>query len=518
MKTILFSILCALVTTLGNAQAGTLDTTFGKGGGVITDFRTSAGAKDEVIQPDGKIVVVGISENKFSIARYLVNGELDPSFGKHGRMLTAIPGHDICIANAVALQSDGKILVAGTAGDDFAVVRYNPGGAIDTSFGTGGGTVTDFRHGEDAATDMVIQPDGKILVSGYTFTSYGNFALARYQPNGVLDSNFGKDGKIVTTIRRDDRSQCMALQPDGKIILAGDADWNFGMVRYKKSGDLDSSFGSNGRVLTKMVRDNIFCFAIAIQPDGKIILGGRAFNGPGPIIARYKMNGELDSTFGVNGFVKKIEGGVHKIYSLRIQPDGKILAAGAQGIQGSVTGYDYTLLRYLPTGRLDTTFGTNGQADPVDFNKKDDDAYAMALQSDGKIVLAGTATIRIIKDGTYYYYTEYGVVRFNNDIGNVDKKQYRSLPVAQSSIYEENKVVLYPNPVRDVLNIRGLDQFTNYDLRITNAKGSVVARDRNAQSGLNGIYTMQAQSLSSGLYYSTITSPNKKTTVKFVKE
>jgi len=515
MKTILFSILCTLVTTLGNAQAGTLDSTFGKGGRVITDFRTSAGAKDEVIQPDGKIVVVGISENKFSIARYLVNGELDPSFGKHGRMLTAIPGHDICIANAVALQADEKIVVAGTAGDDFAVVRYNPDGAIDTSFGTGGGTVTDFRHGEDAATDMVIQPDGKILVSGYTFTSYGNFALARYQPNGVLDSTFGKDGKIVTTIRQDDRSQCMALQPDGKIILAGDADWNFGMVRYKKNGDLDSSFGSNGRVLTKMIRDNIFCFAIAIQPDGKIILGGRAFSGPGPIIAQYKTNGELDSTFGVNGFVKKIPGTGHKIYSLCFQSDGKILAAGSGYRQGSSTGYDYLLLRYLPNGRLDTTFGINGQADLVDFNKKNDDAYAVALQSDGKIVLAGTATIRIITGGTYYYYTEYGIVRFNNDITNVEKKDFTGLPVAQSIGREGIAIFLYPNPVRDVLNIKALDGSTSYDLRITNAEGGVVARTSISNTSS---YKWNLQSLSKGVYYLSVYSNNKKTSLKFVKE
>ena len=222
------------------AASGALDATFGIGGKVTTDF---AGDSDEargvVLQPDGKIVAAGAANTEgsrdrgsggdFALARYNPNGALDATFGTGGKVTTDFNGDDDA-AFGVVLQPDGKIVAAGAAktsyrGQDFALARYNPNGTLDATFGTGGKVTTDFNGDDDAAFGVVLQPDGKIVAAGAAKTSYRgqDFALARYNPNGTLDATFGTGGKVTTDFNGDDAAFGVVLQPDGKIVAAGAA-------------------------------------------------------------------------------------------------------------------------------------------------------------------------------------------------------------------------------------------------------------------------------------------------------
>ncbi len=189
------------------AASGDLDATFGTGGKVTTDF---AGNDDEAhgiaVQADGKLVTVGVAKtsrsNDFALARYNPNGSLDATFGTGGKVTTDFAGNDDA-AFAVVLQSDGKIVVAGEAktsrNQDFALARYNANGSLDATFGTGGKVMTDFNGDDDAAFALVLQPDGKLVAAGEAKTSRNqDFALARYNANGSLDATFGTGGKVTS--------------------------------------------------------------------------------------------------------------------------------------------------------------------------------------------------------------------------------------------------------------------------------------------------------------------------------
>src|SRR5439155_996244 len=274
----LLALLSALLLVLSFAHSvdagpGDLDPSFGTGGRVLTDFGGGDGARALALQADGRIVVAGSSSagafgSDFALARYNSNGSLDPSFGTGGRVLTDFGGDDE--ARALALQDDGKIVVAGGFGGPcFALARYNPGGTLDTSFGTGGRVLTDFG-GDDEAAALALQADGKIVVAG--FSDAGGFALAalaRYNPNGTLDASFGSGGQVLTNFGG---AQALALQADGRIVVAG----GIFLARYNQNGNLDPSFGSGGRALT-----DFDALALALQPDGLVVLAGPVFYGIG---------------------------------------------------------------------------------------------------------------------------------------------------------------------------------------------------------------------------------------------
>ena len=236
---------------------------------------------------------------------------------------------------AVAIQSDGKIVVGGFAGSDFAVVRYNPDGTLDTGFGTNGIVITSISAGSDQANDVVIQPDGKIVLAG---TSSGSFALVRYNSNGTLDSSFGSGGIVTSTIGSGSATgTAMALQTDGKIVVAGysyaGSYRDFAVARYNSNGTLDTAnFGSpNGWVVTSLSSDHEMANAVAIQSDGRIIAGGYVKSGSNEDFAliRYNTNGSLDTAnFGSpNGWVTTyFAGAVDEVQDLAIQSDGRILA------------------------------------------------------------------------------------------------------------------------------------------------------------------------------------------------
>lgn len=278
---------------------GSLDTTFNGTGKVTTAF-TGAGdyAFAVALQTDGKIVVAGrawVGSNfDVVVARYTSGGGLDTTFGTGGKVTTDLAGGSD-EANSVAVQSDGKIVVAGDAGvsgsgQDLVLVRYNSNGTLDTSFNSTGKVVTSFGTGDDGCDGLVVLADGRLLAAGTAFNGTDNdFALARYNANGSLDTSFNTTGKVVTSIGsgRDD-ARDLAIQGDGKIIVAGfaqnGANYDFGLVRYNSNGSLDSTFGSGGKTMTDVL-NNDYGLAVAVQPDGKILVAGDGGGGFG--IVRY---------------------------------------------------------------------------------------------------------------------------------------------------------------------------------------------------------------------------------------
>src|SRR5262249_44539014 len=213
---------------------------------------------------------------------------------------------------------------AGTAGHttssstlDFALARYNPDGSLDPTFGSSGKQTTDFFGNQDSAFGLVIQPDGKIVLAGYAHhgddTPTSDFGLARYNPDGSLDQSFGAGGKITTDFfGSNDVAYRIALQPDGKLVLAGltfnpaTSSNDFAMARYKPDGSLDHSFGAGGKQTTDFFGGFDYAAGLAIQPDGKIVLAGVAGHGNNVstydfALARYNQDGSLDHSFGDGG-------------------------------------------------------------------------------------------------------------------------------------------------------------------------------------------------------------------------
>lgn len=419
------------------AAQGDLDPSFGVGGKVTTDFFNNFDdAFDLAIQPDGKIIVVGttfsVSATDFAIARYNSNGSLDPTFGAGGKVTTDFYGQRDT-ATSVALQSDGKIIVAGSAAtaisSDFGLARYNSNGSLDTSFGTGGKVTTDFFGLNDSGNGVAIQSDGKIVVAGATRVDglipvRVDFALARYNSNGSLDPTFGSSGKVTTDFFGfSDDAEAIAFQPNGKFVVSGRAETSprtgtepepgeFALARYNADGSLDFGFGNNGRVTTAIGRDSGIG-DIALQPDGRIVAAGGTSSVDQPpnfALARYNNIGGLDPTFGSSGIViTDIRGFQDGASALKLQSDGKIVVAGAS--QDSSFSSDFALVRYTTTGSLDSSFGTGGKI-ITDFFGRSDVARALAIQQDGRIIAAG-----LVGSDTQF---DFGLARYLGQTFNFD--------------------------------------------------------------------------------------------------
>ena len=372
-----FLILCFSIRIIYAQNPGTLDPTFGNNGIVTTDFNsnTMEVGQSVVLQPDGKIVLAGYtypsvssSIRDFAVARYNVNGTLDNTFGNGGKVTTDFGYSDS--GNSIAIQSDGKIIVAGSSNYDFVLARYNTNGTIDSTFGINGKVTSHIGTGSAVAYSIALQNDEKIIAAGYAcfndsiFGYDCAFALARYNTNGILDSTFGINGIASPNFGYFNNDQATAhdlsVQIDGKIIIAGGTEYNdsitgyncsvFAMARYYPSGILDNTFGTNGMVTTEFGSNDVDgCNSISIQNNEKIVLAGIAADSShGPerfAVARYETNGSLDNTFGINGKVITSIGTDSWAISTAIQSDGKIVIAGGGDLNSS-SKYDFALARY----------------------------------------------------------------------------------------------------------------------------------------------------------------------------
>ncbi len=340
------------------------------------------------LQADGKIVVVGSgADGDFALARYNPNGSLDTSFSGDGRQTTDFGGFDQ--ATGVALQGDGKIVAVGGGGadDDVALARYNPNGSLDPSFSGDGRQMTDFG-GFDDANGVALQADGKIVAVGRA--PEGDFALARYTANGSLDPTFSGDGKQTTDFGGfGEGATGVALLGDGKIVAVGDGGpdffaGDFALARYNPNGSLDPSFSGDGKQTTDF-GDFDRARGVALQGDGKIVAVGMAFSVDNNFaLARYNPNGSLDPTFSGDGKQTTDFGGFDQANGVALRGDGKIVVVGDAGGFPS----DFALARYNPDGSLDTSLSGDGQQ-TTDFGGDSDAAFGVALQGDGKIVAVG---------------------------------------------------------------------------------------------------------------------------------
>lgn len=394
-------------------------------GNVLSTMRSNDQVRTFALQPDGKLVVAGMSDgsarNSFALARYQPNGRLDTRFGTRGLVTTRV-GSDDAEITALTLQPDGKIIAAGrtystlapTKPTTFAVTRYHPDGSVDLHFGTDGIVTTAVSLGPLGTVNAVaVQPDGKLVVLVRPFETGGDFFLFRYLANGSVDPSFSSTGRVTGVVGFRAEALALALQADGTITVAGAEMRMMGalgivvppgvtdfcpgpsgrkvfLARYRPDGSLETSFGSGG---IRVVDLNSFraVRALAFQPDGKVLVVGDAdchF-----ALTRYQADGSLDTSFGTDGVASSHKGAA-VLFTITLQPDGKIVALG--------TFYDDLLLvRYTADGQLDTSFGTSGTV-TLSLNE----AHALTVQPDGQLAVAGS-----VYDTDY----DFAVLRYNHD-------------------------------------------------------------------------------------------------------
>ncbi len=435
MKNLLFIGIILVSTSTIFALPGDLDTTFGVSGGyVISDFgaaQIDERPRDSAIQADGKIVVVGRQETSsasfydYLVARYNADGTLDITFNGTG-FFTLPAGFQNLSANAVAIQTDGKIVVAGGIGGSFGsstatIFRLNSNGTLDTSFDTDG-IQSVVNSGE--ALSMVIQTDGKIVVgtgfNGGLFPALTSAVVVRLNANGSLDTTFDGDGR-ATVSPNIYFPNGLALQTDGKIILAGQkfatALLNGAVVRLLTNGSFDNSFDGDGVLEVNIPSGINEARSVAVQTDGKIIIGGGAIltSERDPLLIRYNSDGTLDTSFDGDGIkIIELTGDSSATYfnEIVIQPDGKIVGiSDTTGVFSFFADSDFFLVRFNANGSIDNSFDANG----VVKSQWCEQGTDFFLQPDGKIVAVGS------QDRSDISAFVHGVCvqRFNTD-GSVD--------------------------------------------------------------------------------------------------
>lgn len=322
------------------------------------------------------------------------SGDLDITFGLGGKITTQFPNQNFNTGISGAVQNDGKIVVVGgslltdtTA--TFAVARYNSDGTLDTSFDTDGMLFTSFGTTVDIAVDVAIQTDGKIVVLGWSFdivNGYSKIVLSRYEVGGMLDNTFNGTGKLAFNIINSvaDKMNSLAIQTDGKIILGGQNGGNVGLVRLNSDGTLDNNFGVSGVVNTIVGSVNSEVVALDLATNGKIVVA--CGDGSGYFGAiRYNIDGTLDNSFGNAGIsITPLGNSIAEVTSMGIQTDGKIVVAGEVDFQ-------FSLLRYNTDGTLDNSFGIGGKViNDMTFGANNpSEINGIAIQADGKILAIG---------------------------------------------------------------------------------------------------------------------------------
>jgi uncharacterized delta-60 repeat protein len=399
------AVVATLAASAGVAHAapGDLDPSFGGDGKTTIDYGGVDGAQAVAVQPDGRIVLAGYGglSVDFTVTRLNRGGTFDTSFDGDGTAGTDFGGGDH--GQAAALQPDGKIVVAGytSVNNDVAVARFNRDGSLDASFDPGGadgpGKKTFGYGGDDAAWAVLVQRDGKIVVAGTGNANY-DFVITRLNADGSFDATFDGDGTAGFDFGGGDYGYAVAVQPDGRLVVAGDTSikQDVAVARFNPAGPadmtLDTTFDGDG-VTTLDYGGNDGAQALALQPDGKIVVVG--YGAPSGVVAvtRLLPDGSRDSSFDGDGTAGiDFSGGVDREdagYAVAVAPDGKIVIAGSA--EFSAVNTDFAVARLQPGGALDTTFSFDGKT-TLNFGDYDY-ASAVALQPDGAIVVAGHTSV-----------------------------------------------------------------------------------------------------------------------------
>lgn len=418
MKNTLLFVLVLVTFVSAKAAPGDLDASFGNGGKAIADFGSGyvyEQAFDLALQADGKIVVAGYiattTDSFAGIARFNANGTLDTGFGVNGRVL--LPSGTVS-AKSVEIQTDGKIVI-GTLGG--RIIRCQSDGSLDQTFGSGGIISPPYPYFFINFASLRLQADGKIVTAASNagnFANQRNVVLFRYNADGTPDATFGDGGRSLSFPAQfppqfnTPALRYMQLQPNGKIVVSGYEDNNSGFVaRYNSDGTLDASFNATGYVVTIPTRpdgsagDPTRFDSIAIQPNGKILVGGISYfsgdssNSNDSIILRYNADGSLDSSFNGSGMVfTSILTDDRSIVGIVVQTNGKIVAAAGErtfNYQSSYRNFlNFDVIRYNANGSRDNSLWGTGGIVSTDFVNSEDQDAALKIQPDGKIVVAGS--------------------------------------------------------------------------------------------------------------------------------
>lgn len=339
-------------------------------------------------------------------------GDLDTTFGTDGTVVTHVSRNDFITSCTV--QADDSILVGGSANGYYqrtCVARYTPNGDLDTSFNTTG--INIFKVGvESQGQAIALQANEKVLITGYAFEDLTKVATSRLNTDGTLDTSFNSTGSVTTQVFWGATGNSVVVQPDTNIVVGGlsyNSQSDFMLLRYDASGALDSGFGTGGRVTTSIdYGANIN--KIALQADGKIVAGGYSYDGSYAsrfCLARYNTDGTIDTSFGTSGIVQTTIGTACEINSIAIQDDGYIVVAGfALDVDGITK---FALARYDTDGVLDTNFNTTGTViTQIQYEAK---AYSVLIQPNGQIVVGGYSYADLA--------TQFALARYDTD-GSID--------------------------------------------------------------------------------------------------
>ncbi len=581
---------------MGKTQPGTLDKSYGNNG-LYLSSNLQYSIISSGIQADNKVLIGGADPNSFPeypfvLFRHNTDGSIDSSFGNSGKLITHFDGYREGQGwSCIKVQPDGKIVVAGTnyqpdhnhsggpnLEGDIVMARLKLDGSYDSSFGNNGIVITELGKNEQIYA-LALQADGKIILAGTSDIAYGyapQMLVVRYNADGKLDNTFGNGAGYAIYPETADDAYAVAVQPDGRIVLGGDYSVHsrYMLVRYMPDGTIDNSFGTNGRVLTKFNEnggDELRINSLLIDKDQNIVAGGIA-DMNNMVVARYKPDGSLDNSFDADG-TKTLHFGNQpsNLNTLLLQDDGKLLLAGGVGGSGLYTS-DIALARLLPDGAYDSSFGTNGQV-VTDLGNYEQTSHAV-MQSDGKVVLAGSA---YNSEGYYgYFLTRYNVytpgrqplairikrwlqhhgiswqagnniryyavqrspdgivykevAKLPNSSNNYEdatalgkESYYRLMAIAKDGsrtysntvlIDESTQVRMFPNPVKDNLQLQGLATGGKTAVSVMDLQGNV----RTTATAGGGSYSVNTANLTPGHYLLKLQHNGTITTQAFVKE
>lgn len=419
-------------------SAGDLDLSFGVGGIVTTSFAVaSVQSTSLALQGDGKILVAGTTLDNtfaFTVARYNADGTLDSTFDGDGVATTRF-GDARGFATSVVVQADGKIVVAGRIADsssvDFGLVQYNGDGSLDSEFGIGGIVRTSFGTSQCRIESMALQSDGKIVVAGYLDTNIGSdnyaFALARYATDGSLDSLFDGDGKLTTDFGPGiDVAYSVALGPNGKIVAAGftsnGSNEDIAVVRYNDDGTFDEAFNADGKLTADFGTASDRARRVVATTDGKIFVLGTTSSGV--VLSRFTTTGTLDSSFDDDGKLPLAFGS-----NIALQSDGAVIVGDV------INASFFALARFTANGSADDSFGVDGTA-TADFGTPGALLKSVALQDDGRIVAAGFVITNNSGDN------DFALARFLNTISTPMNSPPTFMSSSEVSVSEKTSAIV----------------------------------------------------------------------------
>jgi len=513
-----------------NAQSG-LENSFGTDGEVNTNIGDGFAEIRTVIElNDSKLLAIGTFEANgganddqvnLAVARYSANGSLDTTFGTNGTTIFQVSGLGTFVEDGI-VDASGRILIVGGTLDSAEnerafLLRLLANGSLDNSFGTNGVVITNYNTTMAAfASSVLLQSNGSIVIAGAVFRDeansqfVGNYALARYNTSGVLDTTFGSSGVTISDFdtNRAEIIFSLNLQSDGKLIAAGNSFLDNGAntnpddddviaARYNVNGSLDTAFGVNGLGTVNFTNQSTFVSDSKLQADGKIVIAGDIFDAVSDdfLIVRLNADGSVDNTFDTDGIVTTnfigSDDGIQEGVAVNILADGKLLIIG--DVNNSTTSTDFIgIARYLTNGTLDSSFRDDGQ-----FLFQSDNAFLSdAIIVSGDLLAAGSNTTGSSSSDDFY------LAKFL--LSNTLSLEYLI----------ETEISVYPNPVKEFLTVNFGELATETELTLFNILGKKVFTIT-AQKALE---TLNIASLAKGVYLLKITQNDQSKTFKVLKD